>query len=296
MSWTDFLPAIGGLLGAFGGDDEPAGQTTTTTAPWGPQQGYLLDVFNQAQGASDYGSQPTPDQIAAQTEMGKWASGENYNPLLGQSNPGLSQNADQQYGMDQYKQWATGGYQNPLLGQNNPYLQSVIDAQSQDAMRNIMPMMNKANAASGSFGNSGVAETYGRMASDTLGNIANRTRFQDYQNQQQLQENQLNRQFGALNPFMANASNQQQNQIADFNQQRGLFENDANRRITATGQFQNQANYEQQLPWNNVKNYGGAISGNYGNSQSSPYFTSTASNVLGGIGAGSWIAKQFGNT
>ena len=27
----------GGLLGLLGGGDEPAGQTTTTQAPWGPQ-------------------------------------------------------------------------------------------------------------------------------------------------------------------------------------------------------------------------------------------------------------------
>ena len=224
MSWTDWLPAIGGLLGGLGGGDEPAGETTTTQAPWAPQQGYLLDLFNQAQGVSQYGAELTPDQISAQTEMGKWASGENYNPTL---------------------------------GQNNPYLQAVIDAQSGDVMRNLMPMMNKANAASGSFGNSGVAEMYGRQAADSLGNLANRTRYDD------------------------------------FNAQRGLYENDANRRVSATGQFQNQANYEQQLPWQNVKSYGQSLAGNYGGTNTSPYFTNTAANVLGGIGAGSWLAKQF---
>lgn len=221
--WTSWLPALGGLLGGFGGSTQ-AGTTTETRAPWEGQQPYLMDVFQQAQNQAQTGGNLTPDQIAAQQEMGKWASGQNMNPML---------------------------------GMNNPYLQAVIDAQSQDVMRNLMPMLNKANAASGSFGNSGVAETYGRMASEQLGNLANRTRFQDYTNQQ------------------------------------GLFENDASRRIAATGQFQNQANLEQQLPWNNVKSYGQTVAGNYGGIQSSPYFQNTGANVLGGIGAGSWLSNQI---
>lgn len=294
MAWTDWLPAIGGLLGGFGGGNEPAGNTTTTTAPWGPQQPYLQDLFNQAQGVSDYGAELTPDQISAQTEMGKWASGQNMNPMLGQSNPALAQNADQQYGMNQYRQWASGAHTNPMLGMDNPYLKAVINAQSRDVMRNLMPMMNKANAASGSFGNSGVAEMYGRQAADSLGNLANSTRMGEYNSQKALQESQLNRQFGALNPFMQNAGQQQQLGIDDYNTQRQLFENDANRRVSATNLFGNQANYEQQMPWNNIKSYGQSLAGNYGGTQSSPYFSNSGANILGGVGAGTWMAKQFG--
>lgn len=381
--WTSWLPFIGGAVAGLSGGDEPAGNTTTTQAPWESQQPYLQDLFNQAQGVSGYGSELTPDQISAQQAMGGWASGQNYNPLLGQSNPGLAQNQDQQFGMDQYRQWALGanqnpfssmgnaaawqsnpmagqgnsaawqtnqmaGVRNPMMGLNNPYLQNVINSSAQDAMRNMMPMMNQANAQSGSFGNSGLAEMYGRSAADTLGNIANRTRYQDYTNQQGLQEahlgrqigmeesrigrqagaeesrlgrlygslesqigrqtgaeenrlgrqasgyeSGLNRRFGALNPFMQNAGNQQQYGINDFNAQRQLYENDANRQITATGQFQNQANYEQNLPWNNVQNYGKTLQGSYGGSTSSPYFTNTGANILGGMGAGTWMATQF---
>lgn len=223
MSWTDWLPAIGGLLGGLGGD-EPAGETTTTSAPWGPQQPYILDLLRNAQRTSRYGGELTPDQIAAQEEMGRWASGEN---------------------------------QNPMLGVDNPYLQAVIDKSSSDFMSNWQPAVNRANAASGSFGNSGVAEAYGKAGSEGLSNSIMNTRYQD------------------------------------FNAQRGLYENDANRRISATGQFQNQANYEQQLPWNNIRNYGQAVAGNYGGTQSSPYFTNTGANVLGGIGAGSWLSNQI---
>jgi hypothetical protein len=181
-------------------------------------------LYSRGQQAAGYGNELTPDQIAAQSELGKWASGENMNPLL---------------------------------GVNNPYLEGVINNSSQDVMRNLMPMINKANAASGSFGNSGVAETYGRTAADQLGQIATNTRYQDYTRQQ------------------------------------GLFENDANRRIAALQPFLGQANLEQQLPWQNLKNYRDVITAGNGGSTSTPYFTNTTSNVLGGVGVGSWIGNQL---
>lgn len=214
----------GGLLGGMGGGDKPAGQTTTTQAPWGPQQPYIMDLFNKAQQQYGQGGGINQDQLDSQKELGKWASGENMNPLL---------------------------------GVNNPYLQQVIDNSSADAMRNLQPLINRANAASGSFGNSGVAETYGRTAADTLGKIATDTRYQDYTRQQ------------------------------------GLFENDANRRIAAISPFMGQANYEQQLPWQNLNNYSKVVSGNVGSSTSTPYFTNPANGVLGGATIGGWLGNQL---
>jgi len=194
----------------FGGD----GETTTTQAPWGPAQPYIMDMLARAGGAAQVGSAPTADQNAAQGEMGKWASGENMNPLL---------------------------------GVNNPYLQAVIDNSNTDTMRGMQPMINRANAASGSFGNSGVADAYGRQAADVMSQNALKTRYGDYQNQQ------------------------------------NLFESDANRRITAGGLFQNQANYEQQMPWNNVRNYASALGSTGGGSTSQPFY-SNPMNTIAGIG------------
>ena len=223
-SWLGALGGLaGGLLGA-NTSDKPAGQTTTTQAPWGPQQPYLTDLYSKAQQASQYGGQLTPDQIAAQTELGKWASGENYNPML---------------------------------GLENPYLTKSIDDASSAAMRNLQPMINRANAASGSFGNSGVAETYGRTAADSLGTIANNAYMNDYARQQ------------------------------------GLYENDANRRMSGINSFFGNASMEQQLPWQNLQQYRSAISGSPGSSTSTPYYTNTAANVLGGAGAGTWLGNQL---
>ena len=234
MAWTDmfaggsggWLGALaGGVLGGIGGGSKPAGQTTTTNAPWGPQQPYLQDLYGRAQQVSQYGDQFTPDQASAQRELGKFASGERYNPML---------------------------------GMDNPHLQGVIDNASQDTMRNLMPQMAKANAASGSFGNSGVAETYGRAAGDALGNIATSTRFKDYLAQQ------------------------------------GLNETDLDRRMRAIGGFQTQANSEQGLPWNNLTNYKNSILGSGGGSESTPYFSNTAASVLGGAGLGARLGSMWG--
>lgn len=207
---------MGGIFDwIFGGD----GETTTTNAPWGPAQPYLMDMLSRAGGAA---SAPlvTEDQNAAQGEMGKWASGENMNPLL---------------------------------GVNNPYLQAVIDNSNTDAMRGLQPMINRANAASGSFGNSGVAETYGRQAADVMSQNALKARYGDYMNQQ------------------------------------NLFENDANRRITAGGLFGQQANYEQQMPWQNVKSYASALGQTGGGSQTQPFYSNPL-NTIAGIGGilGNW--------
>ncbi len=226
-SGSGWLGALGGIAGGLLGgmsSDKPAGQTTTTQAPWGPQQPYLTDLYAKAKQASQFGGQLTPDQIAAQTELGKWASGENYNPML---------------------------------GLENPYLKKSIDDASTAAMRNLQPMINRANAASGSFGNSGVAETYGRTAADQLGTIAN-------------------------NAYMG-----------DYYKQQGLFESDANRRISAINPFLGQANYEAELPWKNLTNYRNTITAGNGSSTSTPFFTNTAANVLGGAGAGTWLGNQL---
>lgn len=227
MALGDWLGAgIGALLGGVGGGSKPAGTTTTTNDPWGPVQPYLTDLFSRAYSQVQRGGQLTPDQIAAQSELGRFASGERVNPYL---------------------------------GMDNPYLQKVIDNASADTIRGIQPMVNRANAASGSFGNSGVAETYGRMAADAVNKGATNLRYQDY------------------------------------TAQMGLNESDLNRRLNALPQFQSFASYEQALPWTNISNYRSNIMGSGGGSQSQPYFTSTASNVLGGALMGSQLGKLWGS-
>ena len=153
------------------------------------------------------------------------------------------------------------GQTNPYSGMNNPYLVKSIDSASQDAMRNLMPMQNQANQQSGSFGNTGVAETYGRAAANTLGNISNNARM------------------GA------------------YNQSANQWNTDQTRNIAgATDLFNMGTNYGN-IPWQSIKNYHDAVSGNYGgnSSQSNPYFTNNTANIMGGALAGSSIWNNFNN-
>ncbi len=212
----------GGLLGSLDGSKQ-TGTETKTQAPWTPQQPYLLDLFNKAKTASDTGAMSPYEQTALTGMQG----------------------------------FANGPKTNPLAGVDNPYLTQTINNASQDAMRNLMPMYDQAQRASGSFGNSGVAEIFGRTAADTLGKIATNARMQDYGTQQQLGENAVNRTVSSLGPLFSAGQNSASN------------------------------------PWTNINKYGQAITGSYGGTSSQPIYTNPVSNMLGGGLLGSQVYRNL---
>lgn len=156
--------ALGGLLGYLGSKNTPA-STTTTQEPWLAQQPFLLDAFNQAAAASK-----------ANPQVEK--ANQNYTSVL------------------------NGPTVNPMLGLNNPYLNTAIDNANADVTRAMMPAMNQANRASGSYGNSGVSQTYGKALTDAYSQNATNMRMQDYSAQQGLQQNAVNNTLG----FTTNAN------------------------------------------------------------------------------------------
>lgn len=90
-----------------------------------------------------------------------------------------------------------GGVQNPFLGTDNPYLTKAIDMASGDLLRNFnlsaQPAYNAAMVRSGSFGNSGLDELNRNAQSQlqtSLGDTASKLRFNDYQTQAGLFNNQ----------------------------------------------------------------------------------------------------------
>ena len=222
-SGSGLATLAGGLLGGVDGSKQ-TGTQTSTQAPWSPQQPYLTDMFAKAKAASDSGAMSPYEQTALTGMQG----------------------------------FANGPKTNPYAGVDNPYLTQTINNASQDAMRNLMPAFDQAQHASGSFGNSGVAETFGRSAANTLGNIATSARMQDYGTQQQLGENAVNRSVSALGPLYSAGQNSTAN------------------------------------PWTNIKNYGSAITGSYGGTSSQPIYTNQAANMLGGGLLGSQIYKNLG--
>jgi hypothetical protein len=148
---------LGGLAGSYGGAKQD-GTINTTQTPWGPQQPYLLDAWEKAKQASN-----NPINTQAQS---------NYQSVL------------------------QGPTTNPYLGQDNPYLQKQIDNTNADVTRAMMPAMNQANKASGSFGNSGVADIYSKNMTDAYSRNANDMRFKDYYAQMQLQKDAVNNTLG----------------------------------------------------------------------------------------------------
>lgn len=196
---------LGGLLGAASSPGN--GTTTSTKDPWAAQQPYLLDLFAKAKAAAG-------------------AS----NPLQNKANAN-------------YSSMLSGPTTNPYLGLNNPYLNGVINTAQQDVVRGMQNSFDTAQRQSGSFGNSGLNESFARELPRQLGNLSNQMRYQDYANQQNLAENAVNR--------TANAT-------------------------SGTSNYQ----------WNPILNYGRAITGDYGSSTSTPYFSNTAGNILGGALSG----------
>lgn len=148
---------LGGLAGSYGGAKQD-GTINTTQTPWGPQQPYLLDAWEKAKQASN-----NPINTQAQS---------NYQSVL------------------------QGPTTNPYLGMDNPYLQKQIDNTNADVTRAMMPAMNQANKASGSFGNSGVADIYSKNMTDAYSRNANDMRFKDYYAQMQLQKDAVNNTLG----------------------------------------------------------------------------------------------------
>lgn len=94
-----------------------------------------------------------------------------------------------------------GGVQNPFMGVDNPYLQNAIDLSSRDLVNNynrtVLPAQNAAAIRSGSFGNSGLDEmnmAQQQQLQTSLGDLSSKLRFNDYQTQAGLFNNQ--RDFG----------------------------------------------------------------------------------------------------
>lgn len=258
---TKLLAAgLGGLLGGTNGSSK-TGTQTTTTAPWAAQQPYLLDLFNKASQAQRASQGTNALQTGAIANASKLANSGNALTSAATKTIGSAIN---------------GTLKNPYAGMDNPYLKSAIDNANADVTRAFMPAMNQANAASGSFGNSGVADTYSKNMADAYSKNATGMRMTDYTNQQNLAQqgiqNQLNASFnstGFNSNNLANAQNQ-------FN-------------------FGTQA---QHYPLTSLKAYQDLIGGGgYGSTSSSPIYTNSLANALGGAVAGSSIYKNlFGAT
>lgn len=299
--------AGGALIGSQSGATQ-AGTSTTTQAPWEPQQPYLQDLFARAyQNLQTNQNGVSPEM---QTAFGNMQNSLNGN-LSGQAASAISNtlntNPANYFGIGRtnpYQGQNTAQTNNPYLGMDNPYLQKSIDDASQSAMRNLMPAFNQAQKASGSFGNSGVSDYFGRAAADQLGTIANNAYMNQFNTNSQQTQNQ--QQFNAnlqAGDLARNAGMAQQgitNDINQYNQGQSVLNNAAfntpsynSANMGNYGQLFNAASLMNSNQWNPLQQYSSLIRGSYGGSSTSPYYSNPVSGALGGGLLGSQLYSSL---
>lgn len=255
-----------------GGGSSGTTQTVQKSDPWSGQQGYLTDVFNQAQNQfQNYKPQYFPGNTVAgftpfqNQAVQATADVAQNNPTAGNANGAING-------------YLSGDY----LKQGNPYFKNVADT----VKANVVPQLeSQFSGSSYGLNRPGAAYAVGNGTSDAIGNLA----YQDYQNQQgnQLKAAYLAPQVQQMpytdiaQLYNAGATQQGQNQ-ADINSNIDRF------------------NFGQQLPYNQLNQYANLISGNYGGTSTltQPYYSNNSGNILGGglLGAslGSALAPTLG--
>jgi hypothetical protein len=187
----------------------------------------------------------------------------------------------------------TGG--NPFLGSQNPYLQQNINAANQNITNaytmGTAPQMASRQAASGSFGNSGLDQLQGeqqRQFAQTLGNTDAQMQMQDYQNQGNMY--QWDQGFNA-NQYQQGITNNRNN-LQDYMGLLSTANNFGNQDI-------NNANTIYNTPMNYAQGFGNqanSIGNGYGTTTgSTSYQQSPVMGALGGWQLGGAVAKNTSN-
>lgn len=219
--------------------------------------------------------------------------------------------------------------QNPMMGMNNPYLTQQIDSAQGDLARNwnqvAAPQWAQQGQSSGSFGNSGVASAQALAMEGlqrNMGNIGQNMRFQDYTQQQQLQEANLNRglQAQTTNAGLGESYAGRNDSMYGQGQNRQLSAlgmapqfaqqdytdisklQDAGQQYQAQNQRQLDAGYQQyldarQYPQQQLGVFGQALGqavGNQGTQTSTSPGASGASQLVGGALTGSMLYNLLG--
>lgn len=256
------------------------GNTTTTTnsAPWGGQQPYLSQQFQQAQNLYNSG-QLAPAYYPNSTVASQ-------SPYTQQAIQGIAQQATspQSQGLanaatGQITDTLNGNYLNP---ESNPgFQQSLTDAQKAYST-GTAAQTDAAFARDGSYGGSAYDETkqmqnkaYGDSLNTLAGNLYSQGRT-----------NQL--QAAALAPGTNNIPYTNYAQLGSAGSTQDAYNQSL---INAD---QTKYNYNANLPQNSLANYASLTGGNYGSSSttSQPY---QSNNLLSGLGLGLGVLGNGSN-
>lgn len=159
-----------------------------------------------------------------------------------------------------------------MLSAGNPYFQGMVNQLSQT----IEPQVDSSFAMNGRTGSGAQANAFASALTNAAANLA----YQNYGNTQQQMTSALGQQPQLANQDYTDISQLNQAGAQAQGNQQALINEDIAR---FTG--------NQQLPWQELGNYIGAIGGAVpgGGTSSSPYYTSPGGNVLGAVTAGNSI-------
>lgn len=245
------------------GGSQQAGTTTTTNAPYSAYQPYIGTALGQAGNLLQSGGpQYYPGQQVA-----------SFNPLQSQAFGGIQSAANSTGALSR----ANAMDKTLMQGSGNPFENQMF----QQEMQQVQPQLASQFAGSG-------RDIVGSMplAQQQLGNMGAQFYGQQYQNDV---NNALNAGNQAQSLYDTRLSGQQQ-LLGAGNQIQGQSQ-------ALIDASKNAYNYNQNLPYQNLQRFEGAIAGLMPGTgqQSNPYFTNPSANLLGGALAGQQLYNGMGS-
>lgn len=249
------------LSSLFGG-----GSTTTKTSPWGAQAPYLKDAFSQAQNLD-------------QNNPLSYYTGQAVAPLNSTENTALSNISN--LSQNDPTTAAAQGYTSDVL--NGKYLNSnpYQDSTAQSVLSQVIPQITSQFVNTNSMGNPQAAYAAAQGATSALAPI-------EYQNYQNDQSNMLK--ADALAPQTQGL------QYTDYTQGLGAGQTQQQQQQAQDTNSMNAYNFNQQAPYQQLQNYLGAVSGNYGSQSTSQASSNPLTSIFGMLSQpSSQLSSTFGN-
>jgi hypothetical protein len=265
--WGDVEDAASGLGG--GGSDTQ----TTDTSPWIEQQPYLMDIFSQAQQLYNApGPEYYPYAMTAALSpesVGGMQSLLDYGGTYGQMYQGMGGEAMQ------------FGLQDVLNPETNKYMQAHAEAAirplTENLMGNVMPQIGSAAQKGGAYGGARQGLLESQALNNYMQNVTDTT--------SRMYSNAYGQGLGTFGTTLGQMGNVQQAGMVpgQMQMQLGDYQNAYNQQLI--NEDVNRYNYYQNLPQQQLANYAGTVSGNYGgvSTQQLPSQNPWAAAIGGGL-------------
>ena len=262
--------------------DESQSISTTSSSPWAAQQPYLQTGFQRAQ--SDVLNKP--QEFYPNSAVVPF-SGQTEQALQMQEQRALGGDPTVRAGQQQVQGTLQGDYLN-----SNPYLSQAITNATDPIMdqfkENVIPGIQSGFSSAGRYGSGLQAQSQqraGEAAMDQAGKVAQNMSYKNYGDERQRQQ-----QAATLAPTYGQQAYGDIANLAGAGQAReqlagNYMQDDINR-----------FNADQAAPKNALADYMALIGGGqYGmeSSTSTPYYTNTASDVMGGLSSAAGIAGSL---